>query len=160
MSRFASIRSARDRYEQTYWNRQANPYSGSTRTVATPLLMYALYRRNWRLLVATLLFTLVNPVLFPERDVDSDSWFTRASRASETAIADEVPVFDYEWPAILNVVNVPVFLYALYATLRQRPVGAAVGTSLFMTLKFWYLNELVTDYDQRRADTAVDEADE
>lgn len=143
--------SFRERYEQTYWNRQANPNSGLTRLGTGPLLMYALYRRNWRLAGAVVAFSLLNPVLFPERAEDSESWFTRASRASEAGIADGVPVFGREWPGVLNVVNVPVFLYALYATVKQRPVGAATATALFMGLKLWYLNELVTDYDEREA---------
>lgn len=149
-----ATQSLRDRYQQAYWNRQANPNSGLTRLGTGPLLMYALYRRNWRLAGAVLVFSLLNPLLFPEREEDSDSWFTRASRASEAGIADGVPVFGRGWPEVLNVVNVPVFLYALYATLKQRPVGAATATGLFVALKLWYLNELVTDYDRREVETA------
>lgn len=141
--------SFRERYEQTYWNRQANPNSGLTRLGTGPLLMYALYRRSWRLAGATLVFSLLNPLLFSERTEDSDSWFTRASRASEAEIGDGVPVFSGEWPAVLNVLNLPVFLYALYAALEQRPVGTATATALFVGLKLWYLNELVMDYDRK-----------
>ncbi|SFK88898.1 hypothetical protein SAMN04487950_1664 [Halogranum rubrum] len=143
--------SFRERYGETYWNRQANPNSGLTRLATGPLLMYALYRRSWRLAAATVVFSLLNPLLFSERTEDSDSWFTRASRASEAEIGDGVPVFSGEWPAVLNVLNLPVFLYALYSALAQRPARTATATALFVGLKLWYLNELVTDYDERKA---------
>ena len=144
-----AIRSLRDRYEQPYWDRQANPYSGRAQLATGPLLVYAFYCRNWKLLGATLVFALASPAVFPEREVDSDSWFTRASRASESSLAAGTPVFGREWPGVLNVATALTFLYTLAAARRQRPVGTAVGTALFMGLKLWYLDELVREYDRR-----------
>ncbi|MFC6727024.1 DUF6653 family protein, partial [Halobium palmae] len=56
---------------EAVWNRHANPWSGWSRVLATPAILYAVYRRDRRLLAVAIGWTVLNPVLFPEREVDA-----------------------------------------------------------------------------------------
>ena len=66
-----------DRLRDAFWARHANPWSGATRVAASPALIYAVYRRDVRLLAAVVLFVTFNPVVFPPPK-RTDRWFTRA----------------------------------------------------------------------------------
>jgi hypothetical protein len=128
---------------RAFWQRHANPWSGWTRVVAYPLLMLGVYRRDGRLLAGTTLFVLLNPVLFPAVDSD-DAWMSRVvlgerlwlSEGRKTSLVN-----------LLNVANVPVSLYAVYAASRRRPVRTAFATAGSMLLKFLFVNEMVKFYD-------------
>lgn len=52
-------RSLCTRIEETFWTRHANPKSGWSRTLLGPMLLVALYRRDWRILALTVVFTVV-----------------------------------------------------------------------------------------------------
>ena len=67
----------RTRLEATFWTRHSNPWSGGTRHAVSPVLAYALYRRDWRLLGLALAFAAVNPVLFPPPR-NTDNWLSHA----------------------------------------------------------------------------------
>lgn len=143
--------SLRDRVETTLWNRHSNPKSGWSRVPTGPILVYALYRRNWRLLSAALVWTAVNPILFgpPESD---DAWMTRAVLAERWWIREEGrSTVGLEYPNVCNAAGALGFCYALYAAYRKRPIGAAVGSIVSIGLKFWWLRVLVRRYDS--ADT-------
>lgn len=130
------------------WDRHANPLSGWTRLLATPVLMAAIYLRRPRLLAATLLFLVVNPVLFPEPDeAATDDFMYRVVRAEEAWDDAGNAVLGLDYPQVLNALNVGATVYALYAALRRRPLGTVLGTAATMGLKLWYVAELVRRYD-------------
>lgn len=129
--------------EEQFWKRHANPMSGWSRAVTLPVLVYAINRRRWRLVVATVAFTVVNPILFAPPD-DTDAWMTKvvlAERYWRTSDADVGLL------GVLNVVNVPVTLYALFAAYRRDTGGATVATLLSMTLKFAFVAGLVRCFE-------------
>jgi hypothetical protein len=140
-SRFSAVTRA-------FWQRHANPWSGWTRVLAYPLLMLGVYRRDGRLLAGTTLFVLLNPVLFPAVDSD-EAWMSRVvlgerlwlSEGRKTSLVN-----------LLNVANVPVSLYAVYAAYRRRPVRTALATAGSMLLKFLFVNEMVKFYDAHAED--------
>jgi len=139
--------SLRTRVETTLWNRHSNPKSGWSRVPTGPLLVYALYRRNWRLLVAALVWTAVNPILFSPPDSD-DAWMTRAVLAERWWIREKGrSTVGLEYPNVCNAAGAIGFCYALYAASRRRPLGAALGTVASIGLKFWWLRVLVRRYD-------------
>ncbi|NHN60297.1 MULTISPECIES: DUF6653 family protein [Halorussus] len=141
--------------EADFWDRHENPASGWTRVPTGPLLVYALYARNWKLLAATVAFVVVNPVLFPEPDPESDEgWMTRGVRGERLWVEGA----DAGRANLLNVVNAPVFLYALYSAVRRKPGRTAVFTALTMSLKLAFVNEMARLYDRETGRPAAEEA--
>ncbi|WP_436908055.1 DUF6653 family protein [Halosimplex marinum] len=135
--------SIRGRAERTFWERHANPWSGWSRTLTLPALLYAVYHRRWRLLAATVAFTLFNPVLFPKPD-DADAWMTKVVLAERRwrASGDDLGALQ-----LLNVGNGVATLYAVYAAYRRDVGGATVAGALAMTLKLAFVDALVRRYE-------------
>ena len=135
--------------EETMWRRHANPRSGWTRVPTGAVLVYAVYRRNVRLLVAAVVWTVINPFLFSPPETE-EAWMTRAVLAERWWIreADNATVGP-GYPNVCNTAGALGFLYALYAAWRRRPAGAALGVVASVGLKLWWLRVLVRRYDAR-----------
>jgi hypothetical protein len=136
--------SALDRY---FWARHANPLSGWSRVVSLPLLMSFLYYRDWRGVALTLVFVVCNPFLFSPPEDDS-AWMTKVVYGERLWTKT-----DHDWtsyPEILNVGNGLAALYAIYAALERRPAETALATALSMSLKLWFVAELVHHYEAHR----------
>ncbi|WP_245545385.1 DUF6653 family protein [Halomicrobium katesii] len=107
--------SCADRLEAAFWRRHANPKSGWSRVPTGPVIVYAIYRRDWRLLAAALVWTAVNPILFSPPETD-DAWMTRAVLAERWWIDDEQrSTIGLDYPNVCNAVGASAFGYALYA---------------------------------------------
>lgn len=142
-SRFADL--------DVFWERHANPASGWSRLLATPLLLLAAYTRSRRLLALALGWTAVNPVLLPRVDRDRESgpaWMTRVVDAERAWLRGEVDPGAWER---LNALSAPPFVYALYSAYRRRPIRAALAGALSMALKLAFVWGL-----ERRAARAAD----
>ena len=138
-----------ERARAAFWRRHANPKSGWSRVPTGPVIVYAIYRRDCRLLAAALVWTVLNPVLFSPPETD-DAWMTRAVLAERWWIDDEQrPTIGLDYPNVCNAVGASAFGYALYAAWRRRPTAAAAATALGVALKFWWLGVLVRRYDAR-----------
>jgi hypothetical protein len=135
------------RFEEWFWERHANPKSGWTRLPTGPVLVYAVYRRDPRLLVAGLLWTVLNPLLFSPPE-DEEAWMTRAVLAERWWVreADRGTV-GLSYPNVCNAGSALASVYALYAAWRRRPAGTALWTVLLVGLKLWWLRVLVRRYD-------------
>lgn len=141
-----------DTFADRFWLRHANPKSGWSRTVTLPVLLYAVYHRNWRLLAAVVAFAILNPLLFPPPESD-DAWMTRVVLAERWWTTEmRRGVFDVSYPNVLNVVNVPTSAYALLAAYRRQPVRAILAGGASMALKFWFVGALVRRYDARETE--------
>lgn len=138
----ATAQSVRERLADAFWARHSNPASGWSRVAVSPLLVYAVYRRNWRLLAAALAFTAANPVLFsrPER---TDNWMSRGVLAEREWIEAGNGTVGASYPNALNLLSAPAWLVALLAALRRRPVATVLGTATAMALKLWWVDEIV-----------------
>ncbi|MFC5135686.1 MULTISPECIES: DUF6653 family protein [Haloferacaceae] len=142
-----ALESARD----AAWRRHANPKSGWSRLLVTPVLLYAAYRRDGKIAALALAFTVVNPVLFSP-PADDDAWMTRVVLAERWWIEErEEDVLAASYPAVLNLINLPVFAYAFLAAYRKRPVRAAVAGLASILLKLRFVDELVRRYDAETA---------
>lgn len=140
------------RAERVFWERHANPRSGWSRTVTLPAVVYAVHERRWRLLVAAVLFALLNPVLFSKPD-DAEAWMTKVVLAERRwrESGDDLGALQ-----ALNVANVPVTLYAIYAAYRRDTGAATVATALSMTLKFAFVAALVRRYEDEIGDADLE----
>ncbi|QIB74056.1 hypothetical protein GL213_09535 [Halogeometricum borinquense] len=137
-----SAETIRDRLEDTFWERHANPWSAGTRFLGFPALIVALYRRDRRLLAATLVFLAVNPVLFP-RPARTDNRLSRYVLAEREWLNHGNETMSFDYPNVLNVLNVPMTLYAVGSALRRDPVGSVLGTLGVMGLKLWWVEAIV-----------------
>ncbi|AKU07386.1 MULTISPECIES: DUF6653 family protein [Haloferax] len=134
----------RGRFEATFWERHANPWSAGTRILVYPVLMYAVYRRDRRLFLAAVAFTAINPVLFP-RPARTDNYLSRIVLAEREWLDAERGTMGLDYPNVLNVLNVPVTLYAFVSAIRRRPVGTLLGTLGVMVLKLWWVDAVVRE---------------
>lgn len=141
--------SVRGRAEELLWARHANPKSGWSRVPTGAVLVYAVYRRDPRLLLAGLLWATINPFLFPPPATD-EAWMTRGALAERWWVREEGNgTVGRTYPNVCNAASALTFGYALLAAWRRRPVGAAVGTVLGSALKLWWIGVLVRRYDAR-----------
>lgn len=127
------------------WNRHANPKSGWSRLAVTPILVYALFTRRWRLLGATLLFVLVNPVLFPEpEEPPTEDFMYQVVRAEERWLDEERPLLGWGYPEVLNVASLVGSILAFWSAVRRDARGTVLGTVLLMAGKLGFVRALVT----------------
>lgn len=138
-------------FRQAFWERHSNPKSGWSRALVMPVLLYAVYHRNWRLAVAAVVFTAINPVLFSP-PADDNAWMTRVVLAEEWWTDEQQQnVLGRSYPNSLNLLNIPVTGYAFVSAYRREPIRTALGGSASMLLKFWYVGALVRRYDAEQA---------
>ncbi|WP_338728511.1 DUF6653 family protein [Haladaptatus sp. DJG-WS-42] len=124
------------------WKRHANPWSGWTRAATTPVFVYALYQRNWRLVAALAVWLVVNPAAFPAPKT-TDAWMTRGVLAEREWLAQGNGTVGLSWPNVLNLVNVPATAYLGWATLRRRPGHAVLATALVMAFKLAWMAKII-----------------
>ncbi|KTG10510.1 hypothetical protein AUR64_11285 [Haloprofundus marisrubri] len=134
-------RSLHARLEDTFWRRHSNPWSAGTRFAVTPVLMYAIYHRKWRLLAAAVTFTVVNPVLFREPK-NTDNWFSEVVLAEEAWLAEGKGTTDLGYPNVLNLLNGGFGALALASAIRRKPVGTVVGTAGIIVFKTWWVEAI------------------
>ncbi|MFC6974022.1 DUF6653 family protein [Halomicroarcula sp. GCM10025709] len=139
-------RGVRQRLADAVWRRHANPLSGWSRVAVLPVLMYGIYARRPRLVVAALTFTVVNPVLFSP-PADADAWMTRVVLGERMYYRHR----DGRRPIdLLNYVNGPISAYAVYAAYRRQPLRTVVATALSMLTKFAFVAYVARYYDRNR----------
>jgi MYXO-CTERM domain-containing protein len=144
-----------DGVQDWFWARHSNPKSGWSRVPTGAVIVYAVYQRRWRLLVAALLWTAINPVLFAPPD-DQDAWMTRAVLAERWWLTErDNGTLGLSSPNVCNTGGALAAVLALYAAWRRRPVSAAVATLAMSGLKLWWLCEIVQRYDARGGVTGV-----
>ena len=131
-----------------FWERHSNPLSGWTRVPTGAVVVYAVYRRDARLLAAALAWTVVNPVLFSPPD-DETAWMTRAVLAERWWIEEGEATVGTSYPNVCNAVAALGFVGALLAAWRRRPRAAALGTVVSVGCKLWWLTVLVRRYDRQ-----------
>lgn len=137
------VTSIPEQFEDRFWARHSNPWSGWTRVPSGAVIVYAIYRRNWQLLGAALVWTAMNPVLFSSPETD-DAWMTRAVLAERWWIREESNrTVGLTYPNICNTAGALGFIYALYAAWRQSPKGVALGVVASIGLKLWWLRILI-----------------
>jgi hypothetical protein len=132
-------------FPERFWARHANPWSVRTRFLIGPLLFVALYGRRWWLLAATLVFTAVNPVLFPAPE-RTDSWESQAVLAEQWWFGEGHRTFETTYPGLINYVSAPAFVLSLVAAFARKPALAGASMALSMGLKVVFVNELVRQH--------------
>jgi hypothetical protein len=136
-----SDRPLRDRLKDTFWARHANPWSAGTRFLTMPTLLYAIYTRDRRLFAATVAFVVVNPILFPP-PARTDSWLSRIVLAEREWLGQGEGTMGLDYPNVLNLLNAPATLLALWAAWRRKPIAMVVAGAVAMALKIWWVDAI------------------
>jgi hypothetical protein len=132
---------------ETVWGRHSNPKSGWSRLLSWPVFVVALYYRKGWLMVVTVLFLVVNPVLFREPVGEPDDWMYKVVQAEQRWLGDGHRLLGLGYPQVLNTLSVPVMLYGLYAAYKQKPVSTTVFTLASQVLNQWCMKVIVDHYE-------------
>lgn len=145
-------RGRRERLADWVWERHANPWSGWSRVVTLPILMYGIYARKPRVVAAVLVFTVVNPVLFAPPD-DDEAWMTQVVLGERLYYRHR----DGRRPIdLLNYVNGPVTAYAVVAAYRRQALRTALFTALSMATKVLFVGYVARYYREHREEYPED----
>jgi hypothetical protein len=132
--------------DRLFWRRHANPLSGWSRLLATPLVLLAVYRHDRRLLVLALVYVVLNPVAFPP-PADDRAWMTRGVLGERVWLRHGPRP---RWVSALNAASGLPFVYALVAAYRGRPGRAAAAGAVAGALKLAFVAWCVRLYDRTR----------
>ena len=132
--------------ERYFWARHANPGSVWTLIAAYPVLVLALYRRSRPLLGATLLFVLLNPLLFPPPD-DDGAWATRVVRGERAWLDRGLRSSPVD--LLFVTLAAPLDLLTLRAAVDRRPVRTAAGTAVGLALMLLFFGRMARQHERR-----------
>jgi hypothetical protein len=132
-----------DRY---FWSRHANSGSVWTLFAAFPMLVLGIYRRDQPLLIGTLLFVLVNPLLFSPPTTDT-AWATRVVLGEQ--IWPEQGLRSSPTNLVFITLAAPVYLYNLRAAAKRNSVRTLLSTALSMALMLLFFRQMSRLYEDR-----------
>jgi hypothetical protein len=143
------------------WMRHANPWSVWTRFAVLPLLILAIWSRDWigwwSLAAVALVvgFLMVNPLLFRESG-STRNWASR-SVFGEHIWSDrdtvELPrqFLDSKVPAVSTAIQVAGVALLAYGLVELDLLNVVAGLVLAQTAKAWYLDRMVLLYEGMKA---------
>lgn len=123
------------------WSRHSNPWSGWTRVLSMPILALGLYYHNYLILAATIVWLIINPIIFP-KPKNINNWMSKGVLGEQIYFKKGRKI-KKDLPSLLNVVNVPVFFMFLYFGWQQELVAMILAGLLTMAIKFWFIDRMV-----------------
>lgn len=130
------------------WSKHSNPWSGWTRVLAMPGLAIGLYLQNPWILLATIVWIIINPLVFP-KPKSTDNWMSKGV-LGEQIYYKSGKKLNKDLPSLLNVFNIPVFIAFLYFGWQQELVPMILAGLLAMTIKFWFIDRMVRVTEEHR----------
>lgn len=129
-----------------FWERHANYLSGWTRVGVYPFLIASLYIRDWITLAVVIVFTIINPVLFP-KPKNNQYWMTKGVLGEQLWIKKKKK---HKKANMLNLFNGIAFLVMLVGIYYQLLyVTVLMGTTSGI-LKLLFLEEMVLLYEKEK----------
>lgn len=123
------------------WSKHANPWSGWTRVLTMPLLGVGLYFHNWPILVLTIVWAVINPIVF-SKPKSVNNWMSLGVIGEQLYLRDGKKV-KKDLPTLLNIINIPVFVVFVYFAWQQNLEASVLSALLVMTIKFWFIDRMV-----------------
>jgi len=137
------------------WLRHANPWSVWTRASVLPLVILAVWSRNWlgawswAAIVASLAWMWANPRVF-RRPKTLDNWASRGVLGERVWLnRDIVPVPERHRivPHVLNGVTAVGAAFVLWGLIRLAVWPTLLGSVLIYCGKLWFLDRMVWLYE-------------
>lgn len=132
--------------DRLFWSRHANPWSVWTLVAAYPTLILAVYRRNRPLLVGTLLFVGMNPLVFAPPETD-EAWATRVVLGEQVWIEQGIGSSTH---TLFTAAAAPVYLFTVRSAVKRQPLSTTLGIVASMGLMFLFFRRMVALYDDQR----------
>ena len=141
------------------WDRHANPWSVATRFTCAPLLVLAIWSRDWIGWWALLAFavaafwTWYNPRAFSPPST-FDTWAGRGTRGERLYLNRAnvaIPVHHAQAATALTVASGVAALVMVYGLIWLDPWATVAGTILSMAFKAWFVDRMAWLYDEMTA---------
>ena len=139
--------SALKRLTRKVFEHHSNPWSAWTRLMSTPLVLVPLWTRSWRHGALVGAWLLLNPVVFSEPKDDS-AWATRAMLGEEMWIAER----PLDRAMAVNAAASAFGIGGVLASLKRRPLPAALCTVFEVALLLHYWQLMTEYYEEHRED--------
>ncbi|APX10829.1 DUF6653 family protein [Tateyamaria omphalii] len=133
------------------WRRHANPLSVWTRFTCLPLMVLAIYARQWigwwalPLLLLAAAWTWVNPRAFPAPS-DFGSWASRGTLGERVFLARDRYDIDAHHIRIANVLtalSAVGLLPLIYGLIVLNPWATVLGVVAIVLPKVWFVDRMV-----------------
>ncbi|WP_299547165.1 DUF6653 family protein [uncultured Tateyamaria sp.] len=133
------------------WRRHANPLSVWTRFSCLPLIVLAIYARQWiggwcvPLILLAIAWTWINPRAFPP-PTDFGSWASRGTLGERIFLARgqyEVPAHHMRAANVLTTLAALGVLPLIYGLIFLNPWAAALGLVATILPKVWFVDRMV-----------------
>ena len=140
--------------DESVWARHANPWSGWSRVSILPLLSVAIWSRvwlGWGALVPTvlvLLWTLINPRLFPVPQ-STENWMSRGVIGEQLWLDRaklHLPDHHLRMARLLGTATFIGTLILVYGLIILDLRFALAGLATTMLLKLWFIDRMVWLY--------------
>lgn len=122
------------------WDKHMNKWSGWTRVLAMPLLATGLYLHNYWILGITVVWLILNPLVFP-RPKSVDNWMSKGV-IGEKMYFEDGKKLRRDLPTLLNLLNVPLFIAFIYYGWQQELAPLILSGLLIMVVKFWFIDRM------------------
>ena len=143
------------------WMRHANPVSVWTRFSVLPLLVLAVWSRDWIglwfliPLALSLVWLFVNPLLFSP-PASTRNWASKGvlgERIWSERERSELPEqFDSPVPAVAQLVQVVGLVPLAYGLIDLDAIAALTGMVIVQAAKLWYIDRMVLLFDELKSD--------
>jgi Family of unknown function (DUF6653) len=136
------------------WIRHANPWSVWTRATVLPLVILAIWSREWLgwlsvgPIVASVAWMWLNPRIF-RRPESTDNWASRGVLGERVWLnRDRVPIPAHHRiaPHVLNCVTATGTIFVIWGLVALAIWPTLLGASLIYSGKLWFLDRMVWLY--------------
>jgi hypothetical protein len=142
------------------WRRHANPWSVWTRFAVLPLLILAIWSRDWigwwslAAVALALVFMMVNPLLFGEprstRNWASKGVFGEHIWSDRDTVEIPAQFLTSRVPAVTNAIQVPGLAVLAYGLVQLDLLAVLSGLVIAQTAKAWYIDRMVLLYEDMK----------
>lgn len=149
--------------DETTWQRHANPWSVWTRFTCLPLIILAIWSREWIgmlsliPLIGALFWTWINPRVFPPPQ-DFDNWGSKATLGERVWLNRAkvpIPAHHVRMAWITTLLGVPGIIIMAYGLYGLEIWPTITGMALTIMAKTWFCDRMVWLYDDMRKQNAV-----
>ena len=143
------------------WQRHANPWSVWTRFAVLPLLILAIWSRDWigwwslAAVAAAIVFMMVNPLLFgaprSTRNWASKGVFGEHIWSDRDTVELPRQFVTSRVPAVATAIQVAGVALLAYGLVKLDLLTVVAGLVLTQTAKAWYIDRMVLLYEDMKA---------